>query len=434
MRSGIRNLARCVAAISLVVGVAACGGGSGDDAAEETDAETDAASQEEEAAAKVDASAETLVARWGGEGAFFVVVRANDLGYRTQQVVDAADTIAADGTIPGVAPESDPLGMLSELPDGEQQSMAPIAMPVAAAGPADEAGDDTPQNAYIGFVDRTMAEMFTAGQEAVDRLEASDVPNANLELEVIITVQKLGMQGYSGPQIMEAILLFDRGVVEGFDTESNCRIAIRSGDGWLKPAFPPAREVGCTPAWKIENPDGEADPTSETPGADQTGSVAPAGDLEAGYRFTAVLDLSDEIGYLRYDWDGTFQVDDGGTITGTGVASGASAGTCESPGYEGTVKGPYEYSAEGTFDIAGQSSGDQLEIRLANPAAQYTSEKGDRSILCVDISADIALDIARLPLGGPELDLGLIVVPTSGGSTTIDAGEGLVFAIEVAPN
>ena len=433
MRRGVRNLARGVAAISLVIGVAACGSGSGDDAAEETAVGIDAASQEEEAAARVNASVETLVARWGGEGAFFAVVRANDLGYRTQQVVDTADTIAADGTIPGVSPEGDPLGMLTELPGGEQQSMAPIAMPVAAAGPADAAGDDTPQNAYIGFVDHTMAEMFTAGQEAVNRLEASDMANANLELGVIITVQKLGMQGYSAPQIMEAILLFDREVVEGSSLESNCRIAIRSGDGWLRPAFPPAREVGCIPVG-IEDPDGEADPTSETTGADQTGSVAPAGDLEAGYRFTAVLDVSDEIGHLRYDWDGTFQVGDGGTITGMGVVSGTSAGTCESPGYEGTVKGPYEYSTDGTFDIAGQSSGDQLEIRLANPVAQFTLKQGDRGILCVDISADLALDFARLPLGGPELNLGLIVVPTSGGSTTIDAAEGTVFAIEVAPS
>ena len=305
MRHGARTLTRCVTAVSLVIGVAACGGGSGDDAAEETGAGIDAASPEEVAAAKVDASSEVLVARWGGEGAFFVVVWANDLGYRTQQIVDAAESIAADGTIPGVAPEGEPLGMLTELPAGEPQSMAPIAIPVAAAGPADGAGDDTPQNAYIGSYDRTLDEVFTAGQEAVDRAEARDEDEALLELGVIVLVQKLGMQGYSAPQIIEAILLFDREVFKGASSlSSNCLIAIRSGDRWLKPAFPPAQELGCTPAW-IADPDGKSigddnaatEPTAaESNPPEGAAEPAAADDEGGGESFSGPIDF---VGYFE---------------------------------------------------------------------------------------------------------------------------------------
>ena len=85
----------------------------------------------------------------------------------------------------------------------------------------------------------------------------------------------------------------------------------------------------------------------------------------------------------------------------------------------------------GTYEITGQVAGDQMEISLANPTASYTSQDGDRSILCVDIAADVALAFAQLPLGGAQLGLGPMTLPVSGGETTIDAGEGLVLSVEV---
>ena len=134
---------------------------------------------------------------------------------------------------------------------------------------------------------------------------------------------------------------------------------------------------------------------------------------------------------MRYDWEGTFRLDDAGAVAGTGCVTGSSNGTCSNPTYEGTVRGPYSFAVDGTYEITGQVAGDQLEISLANPTASYTSQDGDRSILCVDISADVALAFAQLPLGGAQLGLGPMTVPVSGGETTIAAGDGIVLSVEV---
>ena len=335
MRRGRKCLVQCVAAVGLAFGALACGG---------SDAgigETDAAPAEGGAGdTETRAAADLLVDRWGDEGSFFVVVRAIDLGYGAQQIVDAPSAFEADGTNTATAPEGAPLEMLTELPAG--QSFAPIARSGAAPDTEPAGSEGIPADAYIGSVDQRLVDVRAAGQKAIDQMEARDVEDALLELKVTLLVLKLGMQGYSGPQIIEGLVLDDIDIDAG---EGNCSIAIRSNGGWLEPALRPARDLACDPIWSRAPDSSDGDDaggsTVETANTVDTSETdQPADGAPGGYRLTVVLDTSDETGILRFQWDGTFRLDDAAVVAGAGTVEGSMAATCSTPGAEATGEGP----------------------------------------------------------------------------------------------
>lgn len=372
----------------------------------------------EEEAAIVDASAEVLVARWGGEGAFFVVLRANDLGYRTQQIVDAADTIAADGTIQGVAPEGEPLGMLTELPDTEQQSLRWTAAPVTEPEPTETARD-----AYIGFIKKSMDEAHNAAKEAIARAEAKEFDDAQLEMEIIIVVQKLGMQGYSAPQIIEAIFFRDdRAILEDFGMDSNCRIAVRSGNGWLQPAFPPAENLGCIPVWETDSAPAESnveaaeDDNAATQQASTEGEEvgeATTGSFSGPVDFGGYFELVEHVGDVATATGEMVVVIDGDqvtSITGTGTVYwpelevGNDVTICSSDttwtlsaevpiglGVDGGFTAPGLLSNVGTSTCSGKPSSDAIDDN--DPVTIVGTPTGGGSQI------DIRIDFEGAPIG-----------------------------------
>ncbi len=351
---------------------------------------------EPELEALIAETAKTMLERFGvPETAAIVFLLAYDSGYSFDQIVDGARSgaLTAEGRIDGVEPasgEGTSEGAPSQDWDAEQVR---LGLRVAGLEPGDPASE-------VGAV-------------------------------ILIAI----LAGVPRERIIEAIILDDlfpmvaRAMCKrAYDGDPNSKILTTE----CQQGIPGPAIVEPFPA-DTDEPVTEQDvpaPTDPEPPVAENATI----DAAASYRFRAVLDLGDETGTTRYDWEGPFNVDDQGAITGSGTVVGSSVGTCESPGLEGSVRGPYTYTVEGTFDIAGRAAEDQLEIRLANASARFTLDQGDQAILCVDISRDIALDIGRLPLGDPELGLGLLEVPASGGSTIIDTGEGIVFMVEVTPS
>lgn len=119
MRRGARTLTRCLAAISLVISVAACGGGSGDADREATTIAPTATNAELPAPnetvidAEVSATVRAIVDRLGPDAAFSAVVLALDAGYGADQIAQHAGALTSDGTIPGTAPLGRPSGVFA---------------------------------------------------------------------------------------------------------------------------------------------------------------------------------------------------------------------------------------------------------------------------------------------------------------------------------
>lgn len=401
MPRGVRKLARCTAVFGLVIGVAACGGDSevGSPATTDATTATNAAlpvPDETVIDAEVMATVGVIVDRLGPDPAFAAVVIALDAGYAADQIAQHASVLTPQGTIPDVAPTATPTGVFATA-NGQGLRRSAEKTPAQALA-----------NLQAKAYDR----------DTVDTL--------------IGTVLSLSGTGYSAEQIIEGLVFGEqRFALAAVDGIERCILLAERDGTVIIPAGPPTLADGRRCAVGIMNRS-ELLVAIDGNWVEAATPAAPVPET-ADYRFTAVLDLSDETGTLRYDWAGSFNLDDEGAITGSGSVGGSSAGTCESPGFEGTESGTYAYTVDGTFDIAGSAADDQLEIRLANASAQFSSDQGDRAILCVDITRDIALDIGRLPLGDPELNLGMLTLPASGGSTIIDTGEGIIFTIEVTP-
>jgi len=432
MRRGVRGAVRCVAVFALAAGAVACGGSDDDAAGTETEsvaaAELSDAFADREALEEVGAETEQFVeavtTALGDRGAFDALLYATTRGYSVEQIDVAVfdDRLQADGTIMSG-------GGALEAPVYEATGVVELPGPsgFGRSGPQGTAQVEMLWETMRSNIGRREADIRT-------RTYHPDEEMAKLIVGITITLLKAG---YSDGQIVEAIVLDS-----GFGVTPVWADCVWLLDERTGAPIRPALEVehkcsvnlhGAIDTWEASQSATTGDASDDTAELTPDTGAATHGDAADSYRLTVVLDLSDDGGFIRYDWNGEFRLDEDGTVAGTGTVSGSSAGTCSSPGFDGTVEGPYAYSVVGAFDIVGQESGDQLEISMANPTASFTSEDGDRSILCVEITADLALDFGRIPLGAAELELGSIVVPAAGGSATLDAGEGLVFAIDVSP-
>lgn len=183
-----------VAVLTLVLALGACGGDGGRPifAAEPTPAAATAA-------------ALILTDRWGDRDAFFVSVASLDAGYGITQILDNAADISPDGTIPGIAPDGPPLDLLSPLVEsvGAGTSFAVIGAPrLIVAG-----GDTGPTDWYVAATDRTLGEIFSAGEQM---LEAEAVFGEGGEDLLVAGVTEATLQlaasGYSADQILEALI------------------------------------------------------------------------------------------------------------------------------------------------------------------------------------------------------------------------------------
>lgn len=445
MRLRLRRAAHCAAAVGMAVAAVACGGSS-DEPAVDTEVEAELVVQIAGAVladAEMIGPVEALAGDVGEDLVFEAVALALDRGYSVGQLSEAAGagTVAVDGVIVGADPDGDPFGFLvaSEM---EAQSFGRAAdLPVTPGDLADAVSPVHPDFDWRVDLD----------DDAVDNVVLAGVLMTLVEM------------GYSFDQVVEGVVFGELSVRYATDRKSystgselvalGC-LSLADGTGSVVvPERSPARGTSsrafqCGQAAKngllltadeaadaLRADRGDAITADSAPdaGAETAEGEEPAAEAGIGYQLTAVLDSSEESGSVRYDWNGTFRLDDVGVVEGTGTVTGSASGTCESPGYEGTVEGPYAFSVEGTYSIAGRATGDQLELSMTDPSATFTAQEGDRSILCVDISADVALAFAQLPLGAAELELGSIVIPTGGGSTVLDFGEGLIIEVEVVP-
>ena len=121
MRRGVRDLARCVAAISLVIGVAACGGGEAGTLTVRRRHDRDHSNgcwasrpgRNGDRCRGLSNGSASIVDRLGPDAAFAAVVLALDAGYGADQIAQHASVLTSEGTIPGVAPTGAPTGVFA---------------------------------------------------------------------------------------------------------------------------------------------------------------------------------------------------------------------------------------------------------------------------------------------------------------------------------
>jgi hypothetical protein len=175
-------------------------------------------------------AAEALVDQWGSDrDAFYVVAWSLDGGYSAGQVIDAAPDglIRADGTIADAdglvaAPDHEPAGLLVMVEGEAFGSGVVVAAALPARGLAMRLlADDRPRDAEVtavGLLSETFDGGLAAFEQKLAELRAQaeeDDPTAAAWQEMAekqaeaITWITLGLsaRGYSGRQILEAILL-----------------------------------------------------------------------------------------------------------------------------------------------------------------------------------------------------------------------------------
>ena len=213
--------------VALLTLAAGCGG---------TDAEVDTVTGETSGdnASPASVAAEALVDQWGSDReAFYVVAWSLDAGYSAGQIIEAAplgriqasgEIADADGT--PLQPANEPAGLLTVA---EGQALG-LGVAIAAAVPARSsalilAADDEPQDARVpglGQLSDIHDGAPTAFESRMAKLREDDplTPWEELALqqtELITQVTlELGARGYSGRQILDAIL---RGNWVQFHTE-----------------------------------------------------------------------------------------------------------------------------------------------------------------------------------------------------------------------
>lgn len=212
------------------------------------------------------AALDTLVGRWDDRLAFFAVVAAFDAGYSADQVVAAADTLTADGTIPGIAPEGSPSGLLTPLPSGDA-----AALPDGVAAPRRlvAAGTETPQDRFVAFVGSSLGEVFDNARGHLHALAArerlagvvAELRDAGFVDYVVGLTILLRASGYRTEEIVEAITLgtFDAAVTSN---GGSC-IVIPDDEGR------PTRPTGIAAKWlEMLCPGVFTDDTGPTSGLD----------------------------------------------------------------------------------------------------------------------------------------------------------------------
>lgn len=257
------RLRSLVAALALLG--ASCGGNGGALPFDEpTEGETEAA---------IDA----LVARWGDQPSFYAVMASLDRGYSAEQVIKRADDLAADGTIPLVAPDGPGLAMLRPLPSSEGAVSPRIA---AAPRRLVAGGDDlSPQNQFVDFVDASLGELFDSARAKLDR-------EAAFEQEVVELTILLGASGYSVEQIVEA-LITDSWDITINDALAPCYV-IADGDDLVLPARVPLNFVNrlCPGVFTTTSTSTSSSSATSTTGA---GLIPGTGALDGVYEGSAQL-------------------------------------------------------------------------------------------------------------------------------------------------
>lgn len=152
-----------------------------------------------------------LLDRWEDRLAFYALMAALDRGYSADQVIDSAAELAPDGTIPGVGPAGPPLGLLSPTGPGGEGPPGEAAIGAAARiVPAPRRQSETPADQYVEDVGSWLSEVWQAGQEAIQEQERDQVygemDDESLEESVAFLTLVLAGRGYSGDQIIDALL------------------------------------------------------------------------------------------------------------------------------------------------------------------------------------------------------------------------------------
>ncbi len=232
--------------------------------------------------ADISGAVDAMVGDWGDDGALIVVMTAFDRGYTAAQVIDAAagGRLQADGTVTDADPLRPPQDFLSDGPDetspttvevaadragsdtGRDQGSAGVVM--IGAGGLSGTDETTPEDRYVADADVSLSDVHDVGETEVARLNEEEA-DANFARWVSEMAVALGAQGYSGPQIIEAVYLGDL-VPSPPGSHENCRFGISArGGGYLQPEFPPMAGLGCIAAGdEVSREDqADADPTGE---------------------------------------------------------------------------------------------------------------------------------------------------------------------------
>ena len=227
----------------------------------------------------VDASI-SLLERWRDRPSFYGVMAALDAGYSAAQVIAGADDLDPDGSIPGMAPERGPSGLLSRTgPNGLGRAAAGRVL-AAPAGPGTALGPETeePDDRYVENVGAWLSEVGDQGQQAISRAELEPAEAVAAEAgytetdfvgAIVFLTLQLASRGYSERQIIEGMLSFD---VDFDATNAMCWHVAGPGGSPIAPDHPPteiARAIcGPFPASdSTTTSTGEEDPSPRPPDA-----------------------------------------------------------------------------------------------------------------------------------------------------------------------
>lgn len=104
--------------------------------------------------------------------------------------------------------------------------------------------------------------------------------------------------------------------------------------------------------------------------------------------------------------EGSFDVTDDGTISGTASFEIVSEGTCTIDEIDQIE--PYRFVGRGSYEITGTRSGDSLAMTWTPTGGSITAREGDESKLCVEINRDVVeaffTPVLSLPVTIPAAD------------------------------
>lgn len=372
------------AAASVIAVLATACGGSDDTVG------SDAAPTSSEAAPvavppDIEAAVQAIEADWQEADALGAVLLAIDAGYALDQIVEHP-TIADDGAIEGVEPAGVPTALIGDPPSGPREGVGEEGMGEASVQLVGYSPGQSPSEAYVVGIERSIEEIWRAAQEHLADQEAERLEAVNRgSLQLTMTMLLLE-RGYSLDQVVESLFFgtFRLGSYPCVAIEDDPPVIPRAEDG-MAGCGPLSGDEGTTTTTTTSaGPAGTDPPPSTTAGEPGDGTRfegAIGGDVDTSatiirneIELFAGDDLTGSISYVaEYRLtEGSQTVDcfavhivlEPGSVTSTGEGtySGSVSGEAHSTSTTcpagGVFSGPPTEVAEGTLSVT--ISGDTL--------------------------------------------------------------------------
>ncbi len=318
------------------------------------------------------------------------VLQAADRGYTIEQIVAAVDaaTLDADGFVVAdgevVDPEGDPADAITDKAE-EPASGDALAL-IAALGRAQGGDTFTTDDLFEGLevLQNDIADAQRKAKPDAAERQSDEAAERQADEEhqrsagrfVMVLILDLLSQGVEPGDAIPAILTGDIDI-------TRCLVAYVSG---------------CVQLGDDPEPEGDADEPAD--GNDATADGA------WGVSFDVVFPAAGEDGGASFAGEGSFDVADDGTISGTASFEIVSRGVCRIDEIDQVE--PYRFVGQGSYAITGTRSGDSLDMTWTPTGGSITEREGDESTICVELARDLVeaffTPVFSLPVTIPAAD------------------------------